>query len=151
MDDIVKVVGKNKNAVIILVAGSVVIALYLGARVADVAEGAAGAVTDVIADLRRKIISGGVIAAVILVGSFLLGAPAWLAFAATGLYLSTSAVGKAFGALAAGETGTGIGSPGGRELADLLCASHNGVQSELTAGGITIIGCRDGQSFQLKG
>jgi hypothetical protein len=137
--NVTRVIGEQKTALAILAVGTVLVVLLLVDRTADLAD-------SVVKTIRDRVLSSGVLAALILVGSVLLGAPVWLAFAATAAFIATSALGKV-GARVLGVTGEGTSSLSANDAADAICSGHGGVASFLTSGRTVVGRCRDGTQF----
>jgi hypothetical protein len=139
MDNLVKAIGKNRVALIVLAGGTVIIAILLADRVTDTVGGAVETVEQAVRDVVSRVLSSGFIAALILIGATLLGAPIAIAVGAAGLFLATGAVGRALSAIGNGDGAIHV-----------ICESHGGIQSELQAGNSVIVACRDGTTYQLN-
>lgn len=146
----VSVLKDNRVAVVVLVGGGIVVALYVSKRMGDVVETSATSTFDVVKDVERKITATGVIGAAILIAALLLGAPMWAAFAATGVFLVSTGAGKLISGILARANGTGDGGISDAELAQELCKAHGGAFGILDAGGTKVAGCKDGSTFHLK-
>lgn len=147
-DKIVTVLKGNRTAVIVLIIGGSLFALYVADRAGDVVDEAVAAGRDIV----RTITGTGVVAAAILIASFLLGAPAWLAYAAMGVFLLTSGAAKLTGAILGRANGTGDGGLSDADLLRELCKSHNGVGAGIIEVGGSKLGiCGDETIYHLKG